>query len=53
VGLRMIGGAMKERYGGDVTVDRQDFCKEVCGIDKARKEDKKGKFLTGPLLDSV
>ncbi len=44
---------MKEREGGDVAVDRQDFSKEVCGVDKARKEDKTDFFLTGPLLDPV
>ncbi len=52
-GLRMIGGAVKEREGGDVKVYRQDFSEEVCGFDKARKEDKTGKVLTGPILDPV
>jgi hypothetical protein len=28
-GLWMIGGAVKECYGCDVTVDRQDFGEEV------------------------
>jgi hypothetical protein len=36
-----------------VTVDRYDFGEEICGVDKARKEDKTGKVLTGPLLDPV
>ncbi len=36
-----------------MTVDRQDFSKEVCGIDKARKENKTEKVPTGPLLDPV
>jgi hypothetical protein len=36
-----------------VTVYRQDFSEEVCGVNKARKEDKAEKVLTSPLLDSV
>ncbi len=48
-GLRMIGGAVEEREGGDVTVYRQDFSEEVCGVDKARKENKTGKVLTKSL----
>ncbi len=52
-GLKMIGGAVEEREGGDMMVYRQDFSEEVCGVDKARKEDKTGKVLTGPLLDPV
>ena len=40
-----------------MTVDRQDFGEDfgekLCGIDKARKEDKTEKVLTGPLLDPV
>jgi hypothetical protein len=31
-----------------VTVDRQNFSEEICGVDKARKEDKTEKVLTGP-----
>jgi hypothetical protein len=33
-----------------VVVDRQDFGEEVCGADKARKEDKTKEVLTDPLL---
>ncbi len=44
---------MKEREGGDVTVYKHDFSEEVCGVDKARKEDKTEKVLTCPLLDPV
>jgi hypothetical protein len=36
-----------------VTVNRQDFSEEVCGVDEARKEDKTEKVLTGPLLNPV
>ncbi len=36
-----------------MTVDRQDFSEEVCGVDKARKEDKTENFLTGPFLHPV
>jgi hypothetical protein len=31
----------------------QDFSKEVCGVDEAKKENKTEKVLTGPLLDPV
>jgi hypothetical protein len=34
-----IWGAMKERGGSNVTVDRKDFGEEVSGVDKAGKED--------------
>ncbi len=33
-----------------MTVNRQDFCEEVCWVDEARKEDKTEKILTGPFL---
>jgi hypothetical protein len=36
----MIGGAVKEREGGNVTVDGKDFGEEVGGVNKAGKEDK-------------
>jgi hypothetical protein len=39
-GLRMIGGAVKEREGDNVTVDGKDFGEEVGGVNKAGKEDK-------------
>ncbi len=36
-----------------MTVDKQDFGEEVCGVDKARKKDKTKEVLTGPLLGPV
>ncbi len=36
----MIGGAVKEREGDNVTVDGKDFGEEVGGVNKAGKEDK-------------
>ena len=49
----MIGGAVKEREGGNVTVDGKDFGEEVGGVNKAGKEDKTEELLAGPLLESV
>ncbi len=34
-------------------VDRQDFNEEVCGVDKAREEDKTEKVLTDSLLNPI
>ncbi len=36
-----------------MAVDRQDFGEEVGWVDEARKEDKTGKVLTGPLPPRV
>jgi hypothetical protein len=51
-GLKMIGVPWRTG-GGDVTVNRQDLCEEVGGVDEGRKEDKTEKILTGPLLNPV
>jgi hypothetical protein len=34
-----VWGAMKEREGSNVTVDRKDFGEEVSGADKTGKQD--------------
>jgi hypothetical protein len=34
-GLKMVGGAVKEGEGGNVTVYREDFSKEIGGVDEA------------------
>ncbi len=52
-GLRMIGVAVKEREGGNVTVDWKDFGEEVGRVNEARKEDKTEELLAGPLLEPI
>jgi hypothetical protein len=52
-GLRMIGGAVKEREGGNEMVDGKDFGEEVGGVNEAGKEDKMEELLAGPLLEPI
>jgi hypothetical protein len=49
-GLRIVGGAMKEGVGGNVTVYREDFGKEIGRVDEAGEEYKAEKILAHPLL---
>ncbi len=50
LGLRIIGGAMKEGKGGNMAIDREDFSEEIGGVDEAGKKDKAKKVLAHPLL---
>ncbi len=45
LGLRIIGGAMKEGKGGNVAIYREDFSEESGGVDEAGEEDKAEKML--------
>ncbi len=38
-GLRIVGGAVKEGEGGNVAIYRENFSKEVGGVDEAGEED--------------
>ncbi len=42
LGLRIVGGAMKEGNGGNVAIDREDFREEIGGVDEAGEKDKQG-----------
>ena len=53
LGLRIVGGAVKEGKGGDVAVDRKDFGEEVGGVYQAGEEDKAEQVLVHPLLQPV
>ena len=53
LGLRIVGGAMKEGKGGNVTVYRKDLGKEVGRVDEAREECKAEKVLAYPLLQPI
>jgi hypothetical protein len=53
VGLRIVGGAMKQGKGGNVAIYREDFSEEVGGVDEAGEEDKVEKVLAHPLLQPV
>ena len=53
LGLRIVGGAMKERKGGNVAIDREDFREEIGGVDEAGEKDKAEKVLAHPLLQPV
>ncbi len=48
-----VWGAVKEREGSNVMVDRKDFGEEVSGVDKAGKENKTEEMLACPLLEPV
>ncbi len=52
-GLRIVGGAVKEGKGGNVTVYREDFSKEIGGVDEAGEEYKAEKMLAHSLLQPV
>ncbi len=53
MGVEDDRGAVKEREGGNVTVDGKDFGEEVGGVNKAGKEDKTEELLAGPLLEPI
>ncbi len=53
LGLRIVGGAVKEGKGGDVAVDGKDFGEEVGGVDQAGEEDKAEEVLARPLRQPV
>jgi hypothetical protein len=44
----MIGGAVKERWGGDVTIDRKDFGEEIGRVNEAGKEKQGGRVVDRP-----
>ena len=48
-----VWGAVKEGEGCKVTVDGEDFSKEVGGVDEAGDEDKTEEKLAGPLSEPV
>ena len=48
-----VWGAVKEGEGCKVTVDGEDFSKEVCGVDEAGDEYKTEEKLAGPLPEPV
>ena len=48
-----VWGAVKEGEGSKVTVDGEDFGKEVGGVDEAGKEDKTEEKLASPLPEPV
>jgi hypothetical protein len=52
-GLRIVGGAVKEGEGGNVTVYREEFGKEVGRVDEAGDKYKAEKILAHPLLQPV
>ena len=52
-GLGIVGGAVKEGEGGNVTVYREDFGKEVGRVDEAGDKYKTEKILARPLLQPV
>ncbi len=53
LGLRIVGGAMKEGKGGNVEIDREEFSEEIGGVDEAGEKDKAEKVLAHPLLQPV
>jgi hypothetical protein len=52
-GLRIVGGAVKEGEGGNVTVYKENFGKEVGRVDEAGDKYKTEKILARPLLQPV
>ncbi len=52
-GLGIVGGVVKEGEGGNVTVYREDFSKEIGRVDEAGKKYKAEKILAHPLLQPV
>ena len=52
-GWRIVGGDVKEGEGGNVTVYREDFGKEVGRVDEAGDKYKAEKILAHPLLQPV
>jgi hypothetical protein len=53
VGLRIVGGAMKEGKGGNVAIYRENVSEEIGGVDEAGEENKAEKVLAHPLLQPV
>ncbi len=53
MGLRIVGGAMKEGKGGNMAIDREDFSEEIGGVDEAGEKDKAENVLAHPLLQPV
>ncbi len=52
-GLWIVGGAVKEGEGGNVTVYREDFSKEIGRVDEAGEIYKSEKILAHPLIQPV
>ncbi len=52
-GLGIVVGAVKEGGGGNVTVYREDFVKEVGQVDEAGDKCKADFFLAQPLLQPI
>ena len=48
-----VWGAVKEGEGCKVTIDGENFSKEIGGVDEAGKEDKTEELLAGPLSQPV
>ena len=48
-----VWGAVKEGEGCKVTIDGENFSKEIGGVDEAGKENKTEELLAGPLLEPV
>ena len=53
LGLRIVGGAVKEGKGGYVAVDGKDLGEKVGGVDEAGEEDKAEELLAYPLLQPI
>ncbi len=53
LGLRIVGGAMKEGKGGNVAIYRKDFSEEIGGVDEAGEKDKAEKVLAHTFLQPV
>jgi hypothetical protein len=53
LGLRTVGGAMKEGKSGNMAIYREDFSEEIGGVGEAGEEDKAEKVLAHPLLQPV
>jgi hypothetical protein len=53
LGLRIVGGAVKEGKGSYVAIYREDFSEEIGGVDEAGEEYKAEKVLAHPLLQPV
>ena len=53
LGLRIVGGAVKEGKGSYVAIYREDFSEEIGGVDEAGEKDKAEKVLAHPLLQPV
>ncbi len=53
MGLRIVGGAVKEGVDGNVAVYREDFGEEVGGVDEAGDEYKAEKLLARSLLQPI